>query len=1011
MGASISVIAAKLPWSSRRGSFLGSPAAGPPDAAVDEATSQVFRSPDNRRSERVVWAASGRVRRLLSGSSLASLSTSFASSSRSVGTPGSGLSNNSLRTVSRWVRASARVSVGSRLSLRVSTFTSCKARLTRRWNAVRDAVSRFVYSAWFSRASLAVVLWSSVNLALDEPADAGGSVSSRAGNSGLAAYLSVSELIIACAFTLEVVLQVIARGVISHRRSYLRSPWRVVDLFTAGVQVAIVVLAAVSEGGDNDVPLRVLRAARALRSLRLISFFPGLRIVVNALAVSVPELLRLAGLLLVGVYTFAVVGLHTFAGRIRGCNDPSIDSEAACTGTFPLVGPLCAILPSSAQVDACRAAVTPPTFPRIWSSRASNFDNLGRALLTVLELVSGENWPSEWGPSDGTIRVDEPATPLYFILAELVLNMLLLEIIAGAIVETYRRLRDNARGLGWLSPQQRVWVANLRLIVLARPAIKLRPPTAVVGIAPAAPGSAAVASPPRLSLWRALRLRVFRLVVSPWFARAADGLSVLAFVHLALRAGWEDASAVATYETLNIVVVALMLLQLALEALGLGHAQLWSQLRSRWDALLCLLAIPSLVLPLGVSDLTNRDLARATAAIHTLQVLRATRLLQVLPGTRRVVEGLARAAPRILNVALVLGLNYFMWAIIAMNLFSGVKHSTPASVATMTTTGFLTPDANFDSFALSLVTIVRCSVGENAPGLLMYSTAPTPPYCTPGVNCGLGFGVSVAFFIAFFLVTTTVLLGLLSAVLIESFDAAGLHEVKSEAEGEGSGGSGLPGTATPGGAPGAAGSSGATFRLQRKHVTAFTAAWDRQDVDGEGALSLDAAARVVAALPPPLGTLVPPPPSNSSLSTAVLQAKRNAAAAASVTRAVRLVNRLPVVPDARRRISFHVLLHALVERACAAEPLAGELHAILALSGTAKSCGRVLRDVSAACRIQHAWKRFKKRVDACEAELLAEAGLAVGPVGAPVSTNAGSTTTTAMTTLPPLSPPPAALQL
>ena len=79
------------------------------------------------------------------------------------------------------------------------------------------------------------------------------------------------------AFTLEMVLKILAHGlIVPHPTAYLRDPWNVLD----GV-IVVVALVSLSPQGEGDLSaLKTLRALRALRPLRMISRAPGMKLVV-----------------------------------------------------------------------------------------------------------------------------------------------------------------------------------------------------------------------------------------------------------------------------------------------------------------------------------------------------------------------------------------------------------------------------------------------------------------------------------------------------------------------------------------------------------------------------------------------------------------------------------------------------------------------------------------------------------------------------------------------------------
>jgi hypothetical protein len=76
---------------------------------------------------------------------------------------------------------------------------------------------------------------------------------------------------------------------------------------------------------------------------------------------------------------------------------------------------------------------------------------------------------------------------------------------------------------------------------------------------------------------------------------------------------------------------------------------------------------------------------------------------------------------------------------------------------------------------MALITLVRCSTGENWNGI-MYSLAIAEPFCSEGVdgdsNCGYPLGVVAIYWVSFFVITNIVLISLLTAAVLDAFAQA-----------------------------------------------------------------------------------------------------------------------------------------------------------------------------------------------------------------------------------------------
>jgi voltage-gated sodium channel len=157
--------------------------------------------------------------------------------------------------------------------------------------AVRDWRGRldaWVESSRVQRAIIALVIVNAITLGLETLPDV---MMTAAGF-----WLTAADRLMLGIFVAELSLKLLARGL-----RFFRSGWNVFDAVVIGI-------ALVPAAG----PLSVFRALRVLRILRLVSVIPRMRIVVEALARSVPGLGAIAMLLGIFFYVFAVVATKLF---------------------------------------------------------------------------------------------------------------------------------------------------------------------------------------------------------------------------------------------------------------------------------------------------------------------------------------------------------------------------------------------------------------------------------------------------------------------------------------------------------------------------------------------------------------------------------------------------------------------------------------------------------------------------------------------------------------------------
>ena len=112
----------------------------------------------------------------------------------------------------------------------------------------------------------------------------------------LASVLSIANDVAVGIFVVEIALRIFAHG-----RAYFKDGWGWFDL----IIVAIALVPAVNGAA-------VLRVLRVLRILRLLSTIRSMRMVVGALAASLPGIISIGGLLAIVLYIFTVMATTLF---------------------------------------------------------------------------------------------------------------------------------------------------------------------------------------------------------------------------------------------------------------------------------------------------------------------------------------------------------------------------------------------------------------------------------------------------------------------------------------------------------------------------------------------------------------------------------------------------------------------------------------------------------------------------------------------------------------------------
>lgn len=535
-------------------------------------------------------------------------------------------------------------------------------------------------------------------------------------------------------FVLELVIKIIALGLWWPAKknlddgaylgemptaAYLRDGWNVLDAFVTVTSVIALV-----------VP--VLRVLRAFRSIRLVVRFDTLRIILVALLEAFPLALNALMLATLLFIVFGILGVQLMKGKTYYCNDASIRYKHDCVDFYnqSTVG---AVFDNYAIV------------PREWKRADYHFDHLGGALLAVFIVAVSDGWSTIM--FIGMDTVDEetamtinasPWLAFYFVAVILSCTIFALNVMVGILVNYFNQKKKIHDGSALLTPEQRRYVSATAVINQTVSANEHEIPLHiavsewlhhVINWKPA---------------WKRLTVSIFDLF-----------MTVVILLNTVAVAIVYDGMPDETQSVLDIIQLVCLLIY-SLEALirmvtyGLGYfVPGWN----RFDLAVVIVGWVSLVLP----------------QLSWLSFLRVVRLVKLIRGTgvERLIATVVRSLDELINVVLVLVLNYFIFAVAGVELFGQVKWN-----------GAISATNNFRSVWRAMLALYRCGTTEGWTDV-MSAASIQPPDCNPHAGeCGNPVTATI-FFILFMCTCTFVTVQLFVAVVVEIFSD---DDDESEAE-------------------------------------------------------------------------------------------------------------------------------------------------------------------------------------------------------------------------------------
>lgn len=571
-------------------------------------------------------------------------------------------------------------------------------------------------SITFDGIVLLCIFVSSALLALNEPG--------LDPDSARAHALFIAELVFTSIFVLEMMLRILAAGLMRPHQAYLRSWWNVLDCGV--VLISIVGLTASSQFGA----VRTLRLLRSLRPLRLIKRSSGMKVVVEALLKSVPAIVNVMGVLLMIFFVFGIMGTQLFSGTFSYCNDPAFPPGALLAGERTPDGQAWAVLPCDSSVQyfdpesnatVSRAVVRP----------ALNFDHIGASMLTLFVASTGEDWPGAmWstedvtGPGRAPRRGASPALAYYWVLFMCFGVFFASELFVGVMLDSFSRLKRSMDGFGLLTARQREWVEAQRLLADARPeAVR------------AAPGSK----------WRKWLFKMLRRKpVQLFFVSCV----VLNIVFMASSWFGQPLAWSRVRESVLLAFALMFLLEAALKIMAMGFWRYWADPWNRMDFVLSALGVLDVALLVESSNAGLQSFQRIIRVARSLRILRVVRAMR---GVRVLLNTLYITLPSLLNVGALLLLLFYVYAVLGMATFGQVQR-----------VGDIDTHANYSTWPAAMLLLFRMCTGEGWDGI-MFSAMEDPTVSSTAL---------VVYHVSFQVAASLVGLNLGVMIVLDGFEAA-----------------------------------------------------------------------------------------------------------------------------------------------------------------------------------------------------------------------------------------------
>ncbi|CAF2777765.1 unnamed protein product [Rotaria sp. Silwood2] len=587
-------------------------------------------------------------------------------------------------------------------------------------NRLRKVFQRLIIQKSFDYLILFFIAFNCVTLAMERPSISPISRERK--------FLNYTNYIFTAIFTIEMMIKVIANGLIFGSNTYLHTGWNVMDGFL--VIISVIDISTMNRGSitlstESDTTshimgmLRVFRLLRALRPLRVINRAPGLKLVVHALLSSLKPIGHIVIICGIFFIIFGILGVQLFKGKFYYCE-----------------GSLAHNVKTRQQCEAMP--------DHRWQNQQYNFDHLGQALLTLFILSSKDGWVQIM--YNGIDAVDTEMQPIrnyseakliYFISFILIVSFFVLNMFVGVVVENFHKCRAQQE----LEEEAQRKVEYVKKLERKRRLMCELPYYA------------------HFSPWRK---HLHDLCVSKYFDLVIAAIIGVNVVTMSLEFYPMPSNLDKFLEYCNYVFTIVFLLEFIWKIVAFGP---WRYFKDRWnqlDSFIVLLSIASIIMEKMLSGHILPINPTLIRVIRVLRIARVLKLLKIAKGVRALLDTVIQALPEVGNLGLLFFLLFFIFATLGVELFGKLECSEEQPCSG------LDKHAHFKNFGIALLTLFRVATGDNWNSI-MKDTLRQDDSPNAGKNHFMTI-ISPIYFVIFVLLAQFVLLNIVVAVLMKKLE-------------------------------------------------------------------------------------------------------------------------------------------------------------------------------------------------------------------------------------------------
>ncbi|KYM97213.1 Sodium channel protein para [Cyphomyrmex costatus] len=493
-----------------------------------------------------------------------------------------------------------------------------------------------------------------------------------------------------------------------------------------GMRVSLINFVASLCGAGGIQAFKTMRTLRALRPLRAMSRMQGMRVVVNALVQAIPSIFNVLLVCLIFWLIFAIMGVQLFAGKYYKCVDAN-----KTTLSYEIIP----------DRNACN------TENYTWENSPMNFDHVGKAYLCLFQVATFKGWIQIMNDAIDSREIDKQPIRetniymyLYFVFFIIFGSFFTLNLFIGVIIDNFNEQKKKAGGSleMFMTEDQKKYYNAMKKMGNKKPLKAIPRPR-----------------------WRPQAI-VFEIVTDKKFDMIIMLFIGLNMLTMTMDHYQQSETFGKVLDYLNMIFIVIFTSECLMKIFALRY-HYFKEPWNLFDFVVVILSILGLVL----SDIIEKYFVSPTLlrVVRVAKVGRVLRLVKGAKGIRTLLFALAMSLPALFNICLLLFLVMFIFAIFGMSFFMHVKDKSG-----------LDDVYNFKTFGQSMILLFQMSTSAGWDSVLdgiineEDCQEPNNEIGYPG-NCGSS-TIGIAYLLSYLVISFLIVINMYIAVILENYSQA-----------------------------------------------------------------------------------------------------------------------------------------------------------------------------------------------------------------------------------------------